>query len=121
MVGDAFGFIDPIYSSGVYFALKSGELAADCILEGLKSNDTSRQQLEKWTGQFKSSTKWIQKLVSAFYTNDFSFGHFLRDHPEHRGNLTDLLIGRIFYDGAGNIFEDMDPVLSESSRAVSSS
>ena len=35
LVGDAWGFIDPVYSSGVYLAVKSGELAADCITDGL--------------------------------------------------------------------------------------
>ena len=35
LVGDAFGFLDPLYSSGVLLALKSGELAADAIVEGL--------------------------------------------------------------------------------------
>ena len=34
LVGDAFGFLDPLYSSGVLLALKSGELAADAIVEG---------------------------------------------------------------------------------------
>ena len=29
LVGDSWGFIDPIYSSGVWFALKTGQLAAD--------------------------------------------------------------------------------------------
>ena len=36
LVGDAFGFLDPLYSSGVLLALKSGELAADAIVEGLE-------------------------------------------------------------------------------------
>lgn len=112
LVGDAFGFIDPIYSSGVYFALKSGELAADAIVDGLNNDDTSARQLDSWTEEFKSGTRWIRKLVGAYYTNEFSFGQFMKEHPEHRGNLTDLLIGRIFYDGAGNIFEDMDPQLA---------
>ena len=35
LVGDAFGFLDPLYSSGVLLALKSGELAADAVVEGL--------------------------------------------------------------------------------------
>ena len=35
LVGDAFGFLDPLYSSGVLLALKSGEMAADAIAEGL--------------------------------------------------------------------------------------
>ena len=48
LVGDAFGFLDPLYSSGVLLALKSGELAADAIAEGLKKNDVSAAQLGKW-------------------------------------------------------------------------
>jgi len=111
LVGDAFGFIDPIYSSGVYFALKSGEMAADCIVDGLKNGDCSGEQLGKWTGEFKEGSKWIRKLVSAYYTNEFSFGHFLKEHPQYTGNLTDLLIGRIFHDGAGRIFDDMEPAM----------
>ena len=35
LVGDAFGFLDPLYSSGVLLALKSGQLAADAVAEGL--------------------------------------------------------------------------------------
>ena len=41
LVGDAFGFLDPLYSSGVLLALKSGSLAADAIAEGLAKGDTS--------------------------------------------------------------------------------
>ena len=111
LVGDAFGFIDPIYSSGVYFALKSGELAADAVIEGLRSGDLSGAHLGKWCDEFSEGVQWVRKLVEAFYTNQFSFGQFMRVHPEHQGNLTDLLIGRIFYDGVGRIFEDMDPAL----------
>ena len=48
LVGDAFGFLDPLYSSGVLLALKSGELAADAIAEGLAKGDMSAAQLGKW-------------------------------------------------------------------------
>src|SRR5829696_8423950 len=41
LVGDAFGFLDPLYSSGVLLALKSGELAADAIIDGLNKGDTT--------------------------------------------------------------------------------
>src|SRR5439155_5689500 len=33
LIGDAFGFLDPLYSSGVLLALRSGEMAADAIVE----------------------------------------------------------------------------------------
>ncbi|MAP72750.1 MAG: alkylhalidase [Planctomycetaceae bacterium] len=113
LVGDAFGFIDPIYSSGVYFALKSGELAADAIVEGLQNNDLSAAQLGKWISDYSSGTQWIHKLVEAYYTNEFSFGKFLQGHPHHTGHLTDLLIGRIFHDTAGDIFDEMEPAMAE--------
>ncbi len=111
LVGDAWGFIDPVYSSGVYFALKSGEHAADAIIEGFKAGDTSASQLGKWLDEFHSGAKLIRKLVDVYYTNEFSIGRFMKGHPDHVGNLTDLLIGRIFYDGAGKIFDDLDPAL----------
>jgi flavin-dependent dehydrogenase len=121
LVGDAWGFIDPIYSSGVYFALKSGEHAADAIVDGLRTGDTSGKQLGHWIDDFHCGTKLIRQLVDAYYTNEFSFGRFMKAHPEHRGNLTDLLIGRIFYDGAGKIFDDMEPALREAKQTAMNS
>ena len=114
LVGDAFGFIDPVYSSGVFLALKSGELAADAIVEGLKTDNLTADQLGNWTGPFESGVHWMRKLVSAFYTNEFSFGAFMKEHPHFKGNLTDLLIGRVFDDGVGKIFESMDPAIQQS-------
>jgi flavin-dependent dehydrogenase len=110
-VGDAWGFIDPLYSSGVLFALKSGQLAADCIIEGLKSGDTSPAQLGKWVPEFDVATNWVRKLVLAFYTGQFRVGRFIREYPQHQDNLTDILIGRIFYPEVGRIFDDLDPWL----------
>ncbi len=107
-VGDAAGFIDPIYSSGVYFALVTGQLAADAIVQGLATGDVSQEQLGKWIPSFQQGAQWVRRLVQAFYTPEFSFGRFLRDHPQHQANLTDLLIGRVFHDGAGSLFADMD-------------
>jgi geranylgeranyl reductase family protein len=112
-VGDAAGFIDPIYSSGVYFALVTGQSAADAITEGLARGDVTQQQLGKWLPSFREGAQWIRRLVEAFYTNEFSFGRFLRDHPQHQANLTDLLIGRVFYDGAGKLFQDMDAAMAQ--------
>lgn len=114
LIGDAFGFLDPIYSSGVYFALTTGQWAADAVIEGFEQGDLSGAQLGKWCDDFKRGSQWIRKLVEAFYTKEFSFGGFMRDHPQFRGNLTDLLIGRIFGDNAGEMFTEMDPAMKQS-------
>src|ERR1700722_17223694 len=41
LAGDAFAFLDPVFSSGVMLALKSGMMAADAIHEGLVEGDLS--------------------------------------------------------------------------------
>ncbi len=111
LVGDSWGFIDPIYSSGVYFALKSGQLAADAISEGLHKGDTSAAQLGSWVNDFAVGTSWVRKLAEAWYCGQFRVGKFIREYPHHVGPMTDILIGRIFHEGAGDMFNDLDPWL----------
>jgi flavin-dependent dehydrogenase len=107
LIGDAFGFLDPMYSSGVFLALKSGEMAADAINEGLEKNDVSAAQLSKWGGAIADGMTSIRKLVYAFYTPGFSFGRFIRENMHFKKNLVDLLIGNVFYDGVDDIFDVM--------------
>ena len=38
----------------------------------------------------------MRKLVYAFYDRNFSFGRMLKAYPQHRGLLTDSLIGDLF-------------------------
>ncbi len=111
LVGDSWGFIDPIYSSGVWFALKSGQLAADAIVKGLRTGDTSGTQLGKWVPGFAQGTAWVRKLAEAWYCGQFRVGQFIREYPHHVGPMTDILIGRIFHPEAGRIFDDLDPWL----------
>ena len=111
LVGDSWGFIDPIYSSGVWFALKSGQLAADAIIEGLRTGNTTGEQLGKWVPDFAKGTTWVKKLAEAWYCGQFRVGKFIREYPHHVGPMTDILIGRIFHEGAGDIFNDLDPWL----------
>src|SRR5262249_20092512 len=62
LVGDAFGFLDPLYSSGVLLALRSGEMAADAIVEGLGSGDLSAKQLGKWGPLFNQGVDRMRRL-----------------------------------------------------------
>ena len=97
LIGDAFGFLDPLYSSGVLLALKSGELAADAIVEGFKLGDVSAEQLGKWGPGFNQGVDRMRRLVCEYY-DGFSFGQFVRTYPHLRGTITDLLIGDLFTD-----------------------
>ena len=103
LVGDAYGFLDPLYSSGVLLALKSGQLAADAVAEGLSKGDTSAAQLGKWEQDFVKGMNRMRDLVLAYYEG-FSFGHFVKRYPHLKGDITDLLIGDLFKD-------ELDPTL----------
>jgi flavin-dependent dehydrogenase len=116
LVGDAFGFLDPLYSSGVLLALKSGSLAADAIAEGLEKGDTSAAQLGKWEAEFVQGMERMRRLVCEYY-DGFSFGRFVRKHPHFKGLLTDLLIGDLFKDEVDQVVGPMDAMRREMQAA----
>jgi flavin-dependent dehydrogenase len=107
LVGDAFGFLDPLYSSGVLLALKSGQLAADAVCEGLARGDTSAAQLGSWSEEFSKGMDRMRRLVCEFYEG-FSFGRFVKAHPQLKGHLTDLLIGDLFKESVDEVIAPMD-------------
>src|SRR5207244_772907 len=107
LIGDAFGFLDPLYSSGVLLALKSGELAADAIAEGLQHGDVSAAQLGKWGDLFNRGVDRMRRLVCEYY-DGFSFGKFVKNFPHLRNTVTDLLIGDLFTDRVDAVWQPMD-------------
>ena len=116
LVGDAFGFLDPLYSSGVLLALRSGSMAADAIAEGIAKNDLSGAQLGKWEPTFTAGMDRMRSLVCAYYEG-FSFGRFVAKHPHYKGLLTDMLIGDLFEDRFGPLFRDIDAARAEFAAA----
>jgi flavin-dependent dehydrogenase len=106
LVGDAFGFLDPLYSSGVMLALKSGELAADAIHDGLSQGDTSAAMLGRWGPAFNTGVDRMRRLVCEYY-DGFNFGQFVRQYGHLRGTITDLLIGDLFTDRVDAVWEPM--------------
>jgi flavin-dependent dehydrogenase len=107
LAGDAFGFLDPMYSSGVFLALKSGEMAADAIDGAFETGDFSGAQLGKWGDELSGGMSTIRKLVYAFYTPTFSFGKFVKMHPHHKDDVTAVLVGEVFKPGVDDLFEPM--------------
>src|SRR5262245_24461326 len=106
LVGDAFGFLDPLYSSGVLLALRSGEMAADAIVDGIGKGDTSAAQLGRWGAAFNEGVDRMRRLVCEYYEG-FSFGSFVRKYPDLRNTITDLLIGDLFTDRVDAVWEPM--------------
>jgi flavin-dependent dehydrogenase len=116
LVGDAFGFLDPLYSSGVLLALTSGSMAADAIADGLAKGDTSEKQLRRWQPGFVAGMDRMRRLVCAYY-DGFSFGRFVKTHPHLKDTVTDVLIGDVFDDKVDVLWPLMDAMRAEQPAA----
>ncbi len=89
VVGDAAGFVKPTTGGGIYYALISGEIAAESAGEALRSDDLSARQLKRYESQWKAAIgkelwigyyarrlyevlgdQQIERLLSAFLTEE---------------------------------------------------
>jgi flavin-dependent dehydrogenase len=102
LTGDAFAFLDPVFSSGVFLALLGGELAADAVEAALSAGDVSSQAFIEYGEKVCAGIEAMRKLVYAFYDKEFSFRRLFEKYPDLRSDVTDGLIG--------NLFKDFDPL-----------
>jgi flavin-dependent dehydrogenase len=98
LVGDAFAFLDPVFSSGVMLALKSGVMAGETIHQGLIDGDLSPARFADYGTQMRTGVENMRKLVYAFYKPDFGFKDVVDRHPEAAAMLTDCLSGDVNKD-----------------------
>jgi flavin-dependent dehydrogenase len=98
MIGDARAFLDPIYSSGLFLALASAELAAECIHDALTTDDVSAARLGKFEPALWAGVEVIRRLIYAFYDPQFSFAEFAKRFPDQRAALIDCLVGDVLKD-----------------------
>lgn len=107
LAGDAFGFLDPVFSSGVFLALKSGEMVADAASEALASGLPVAEDFRSYGERLSQHIETMRKIVYAFYDEGFSFGKLIKAHPHLRGDLTDCLIGNLSKDFS-ELFQKME-------------
>ena len=70
-IGDAAGFMDPIFSAGVYLAMWSGKLAAEAIQKSLARGDDGSRQFPKFEKRVKAGMHFYWQMVEHFYTKPF--------------------------------------------------
>jgi flavin-dependent dehydrogenase len=98
LVGDAFAFLDPVFSSGVMLALKSGTLAGDAVHQAIAENDFSPERFACYGRFVREGVENMRKLVYAFYHPKFSFRSLTDKYPEAAGWVTDCLSGDVNKD-----------------------
>jgi flavin-dependent dehydrogenase len=98
LAGDAFAFLDPVFSSGVFLALRGGELAAETVDAALTANDVSAERFSEYGRQVCYGIESMRRLVYAFYDHNFSFRVFVDAYPDMKGEVTDCLMGNLYRD-----------------------
>jgi len=71
MAGDAAGFIDPIFSTGVFFALMSGERAADALQVVLDHPKKQEALFARYSRQLNRVMDMYLNFVRGWYQHEF--------------------------------------------------
>jgi flavin-dependent dehydrogenase len=70
-VGDAAGFMDPIFSSGVFLACYSARLAARLIIDAISRGDDGSRQMRRYQSKVYQAMAFYWDMVRGFYTTPF--------------------------------------------------
>ena len=71
LAGDAAGFIDPIFSSGVFLAVFSGEQCADILNEVLDRPRRAKRLFRRYERALNRAMDIYLRFVNAWYTKEF--------------------------------------------------
>ena len=82
-IGDATGFVDPIFSSGVFIAMRSAELAAEAILHAFRQQDFCARHFRPYAARTRRGVAPFLALVKRFYEPAF-LDLFFSSHPPVR-------------------------------------
>ncbi|HTA31430.1 MAG TPA: tryptophan 7-halogenase [Candidatus Cybelea sp.] len=98
LVGDAFAFLDPVFSSGVMLALKSGTMAGEETHQAIVERDFSAERFTTYGRYIRQGVENMRRLVYAFYNPKFSFRTLTNKYPDAAGAVTDCLSGDVNKD-----------------------
>lgn len=97
-VGDAGGFLDPLFSTGAHLAIKGADLAATAIDRALAAGDTSRAAFVGYEADVRYAVDLFLGVVQSFYKGHFRETLFEpNQRPTMRRLITSMLSGDVFH------------------------
>ncbi len=101
-IGDALGFVDPIFSTGVHLACTAGKKASEIIARAIKAENRlpRRDEFQPFAAHMDRAHEIVNRLVLAFYEGGLVRNIFFNDNPEERieRGITSLLAGDFWND-----------------------
>lgn len=99
IVGDAGGFIDPLFSTGAHLAMYGAFTGADAVHAALDTGGVTPPRFESWEREVRAGSGLFTGVVQAFYKGDLIPQIFADpQHPFLRRSITSLLSGDVFGD-----------------------
>lgn len=118
-VGDAAGLVDPITGEGLYYAIRSADLAAQSILT--QAGEAAGQYRRLLRRDFGADLEFGSRLAKRIFHGRFLFGtvpsrmvQFTRRSPRFSAIMQDLFAGKQPYLGLKRrLLENLNPSLYE--------
>jgi 1H-pyrrole-2-carbonyl-[peptidyl-carrier protein] brominase len=103
-LGDAHRFVDPIFSFGLYIAMKEAGLAADATVQYLagRGRDKGDTLFRDYTTHIERGIDMLEDLIDAFWEYPLGFALLVHNRPQHRDAVVDIFAGRVF-DGMHSV------------------
>jgi flavin-dependent dehydrogenase len=99
VLGDAAGFLDPLFSTGAHLAMGGAVRAASAIDDALTANDVSAARFATYAAQLRAAGDLFLGAVQSFYRGELRGLLFA---PEQRATLRRMIISML----AGDVFHD---------------
>ncbi|HID82458.1 MAG TPA: NAD(P)/FAD-dependent oxidoreductase [Chromatiales bacterium] len=99
LVGDAFAFVDPVFSSGVYIAMSGAERAAKAITTGLRNPEKMEQEMKDYERYVRKGIKTFSWFIYRFNSPSI---RKLFMNPRNDFHIQEAIISVL----AGDVYED---------------
>ncbi len=70
-IGDAVGFLDPVFSSGVYLACVTARAGAQSVIDALDSSKALSPSMKAYEKQTRCNLKRYREIIELFYDRSF--------------------------------------------------
>ena len=96
LTGNATEFLDPVFSSGVTFAMESGHTAAKLVARHLR-NDSTIDWNNEYTGHMMQGINTFRSYVSGWYDGTLHDIFFARDiNQSFKSQICSVLAGYVW-------------------------
>ncbi|MDD5472655.1 MAG: geranylgeranyl reductase family protein [Candidatus Methanoperedens sp.] len=97
LCGDAAALVDPFLGEGIYYAIRSGQIAADVANDMLQGNTTTASYEERIAGEIYPEFEYARNIGMVFYTFPKIGYELLKRYPEFYEMIFDIVRGEVSY------------------------